>query len=465
MKNLLLMIFVMCVAFTKAQNPDIKRTNHWYFGNGAGLDFSNGTVVADTTGHLYTYEGCSSISDSLGNLQFYTDGDTVWNKNHHSMPNGYGLMGCGNWGSSTQHIIVPKPNSSTIFYVFTNDCWSNAGAQGSRYSIVDLNADSGNGDVISKNNLLYAPSTEGVAATKHSNGTDYWIVTHEYNNNRFHSYLLSSSGLDTTPVISQTGYLYNYYVTMFAFSPNGKMLAAAPMSTLCDQLFLFNDTTGIISNPINIVGYGTEYSPRFSPDNSKLYWINSGNLILQYCISNYDSVSINQSRVVFYVVDNSSFGAIQVGPDNKFYISSIYHTFISTIDFPNNYGSACGLHLFNISLNGFQSALGLPNFVGSFMNNDTMPNLCDSVTSINKYNDRMELNVFPNPTNGIITIEMNNEWAKAIKVFDILGNLIYEQKTNFKKQCSIDLADKANGIYIISVLTNNNNYIIKLIKN
>lgn len=170
--------------FSFSQTSEIKRTNHWYFGNGAGIDFSSGTAVADTTGNLHTYEGCSSMSDINGNLLFYTDGDTVWNKNHLPMPNGTGLMGCGNYGSSANAgLIVPKPNNTDIFYIFTTDCQENftnfQQNKGFRYTVIDMNLNGGLGDVISKNNLLFTPSVEGIAATKHCNGTDIWIVAHE----------------------------------------------------------------------------------------------------------------------------------------------------------------------------------------------------------------------------------------------------------------------------------------------
>lgn len=464
-KKLLPILLFLISLFSFGQNPDTKRSNHWFFGKGAGIDFSNGNAVADTAGRLYSREECSSISDSLGYLQFYTDGDTVWNKNHQPMPNGYGLKGCGSWdNSSTQTIIVPKPNNSTLFYVFTNDCGENSGAQGFRYSIVDLTADLGLGDIISKNNLLYAPSTEAVVATKHGNGHDFWIVTHEYNSNSFHSYLLTSSGLDTLPVLSQTGAIYSYYVTMLAFSPNNKMLAATPTLAIGDQIFLFNDTTGIISNPITIPAYSGEYSPRFSPDNSKLYLQQGNSIIMQYCVSTYDSLSINQSRFEMHYY-SGSFGSIQTGPDNKFYISSIYNDTISTIDYPNNYGTSCGLHFHNIALGGRLSYLGLPNFVETFFNNDTIPSFCDSViTQINEYDSKQEFNVFPNPSNGVYYISLNTQIIETIKVTDVMGKLIYEYKNISNRVYSFDITNQTRGIYIVYILTKTNVYTIKLIK-
>jgi metal-dependent HD superfamily phosphatase/phosphodiesterase len=61
-KLLYLFFLLMLTSTAYAQNPEAKRATHWYFGDGAGLDFSSGNPVAVTNGALHTLEGCSSIS-------------------------------------------------------------------------------------------------------------------------------------------------------------------------------------------------------------------------------------------------------------------------------------------------------------------------------------------------------------------------------------------------------------------
>jgi hypothetical protein len=57
-----------------------KEATIWYFGNKAGLDFNFSPPKAISNPNMNTSEGCSSISDRSGNILFYTDGKTVWNK-------------------------------------------------------------------------------------------------------------------------------------------------------------------------------------------------------------------------------------------------------------------------------------------------------------------------------------------------------------------------------------------------
>src|SRR5699024_8437741 len=108
--------------------------SNWYFGNKAGLNFEDcqdPSVLTD--GQLVQEEGCASISDSEGNLLFYTDGQVVYNANHEIMPNGTGLL--GDQSSSQSAIIIPKPGDETSYYIFTTD--KEAGSDGLNYSVVD----------------------------------------------------------------------------------------------------------------------------------------------------------------------------------------------------------------------------------------------------------------------------------------------------------------------------------------
>ena len=110
MNNIIfILIFLPAVVFSQNE------ANIWYFGENAGIDFNSGSPVALTDGQLFTDEGCATISDTSGNLLFYTDGSTVYDKNHAIMPNGTGLL--GNNSSTQSAIIVKKPGSNTIYFL------------------------------------------------------------------------------------------------------------------------------------------------------------------------------------------------------------------------------------------------------------------------------------------------------------------------------------------------------------
>jgi len=69
----------------------------WYFGAAAGLDFSGGNPVQVPGGAMEAFEGCAIVSDTEGNVLFYTNGGgrdpeqsgqasgKIWNRNDEVM--------------------------------------------------------------------------------------------------------------------------------------------------------------------------------------------------------------------------------------------------------------------------------------------------------------------------------------------------------------------------------------------
>ena len=373
MKNQILLFFLCISSLAYSQ----KEASYWYFGEGAGIHFNaDGTVTPLTDGKLINLEGCAALSDSNGNLFFYTDGMTVYNKNHQLMLNGTGLNGA--WSSSQSATIVPKPGSPNLFYVFTLD--DSAKINGVQYSEIDLTLDGGLGGITAnKNILVYAPSLEKISVIKHSNNTDLWIVTHGWNNNTFNAHLLTASGLSATPVTSSVGGVIggsqNNVLGYMKISPDGTKLAAGHCFNFL-ELFDFDVATGKVSNPIRLKSsvfdqfYGVEFSP-----NSKLLYLAISNKrqIYQY---NLTAPNIAASELLIGNGTNH-LGALQLGPNNKIYIANYDVTNLGVINNPDNVGVSCNLQTNAVDLAGKKSQSGLPCFVQSFFNSSfTVSNQC-----------------------------------------------------------------------------------------
>src|SRR5688572_31015566 len=58
-----------------------QRNNIWYFGRKAGLDFNQPSAAPLHNSAMNADEGSSTICDANGNLLFYTNGITVYNRN------------------------------------------------------------------------------------------------------------------------------------------------------------------------------------------------------------------------------------------------------------------------------------------------------------------------------------------------------------------------------------------------
>ncbi|WP_396151819.1 T9SS type B sorting domain-containing protein [Flavobacterium sp.] len=339
----------------------------WYFGYNAGIKFNtDGSVTALTDGQLATLEGCATLSDASGQLLFYTDGITVYNKNHQIMANGSGLMGDP---SSTQSAtIVKKPGSTNLFYVFTTD--REHEPNGFRYSIIDLNLNNGLGDVTAQKNILvYTPTIESIGITKHANGIDFWVVTHSWDNNNFNAHILSASGLSSTPIITPIGLPITGIGFQAAghikFSPSGKKLAITSTSDFV-QLFDFNNVTGVLSNPQTLLTEtGELYGVAFSPNEKVLYVTQSfGGKLYQF---NLEAGDIPNSKITIYTGTTSNrVGALQIGPDNKIYVAQFNLAKLGVIHNPNVVGTGCNFQFSAIDLAGKLSKSGLPSFNQSF---------------------------------------------------------------------------------------------------
>jgi hypothetical protein len=195
---LFLPIFCYLSSTLSAQNG--AERNHWIFGGNAGLDFSSGNAVPINTYPFYSTGGCAVISNSNGNLLFFTNGLSIYDANQNQMPNGDSLWGHDH--STQSSVIVPHPSNSQLYYVFTTPHkvgmynGSNfSGYTGLAYSLVDMNLNGGLGDVSVKNVPLLDSVTEKLTAVKHCNGIDYWVICHEWNTDAYYAYLVTALGV------------------------------------------------------------------------------------------------------------------------------------------------------------------------------------------------------------------------------------------------------------------------------
>ena len=80
-------------------------SNQWYFGEQAGIEFTGGAQAILDANNMLAAEGCATISDVNGKLLFYTNGFTVWNREHEVMLNGDTIG--GEQPAAQSSIILP----------------------------------------------------------------------------------------------------------------------------------------------------------------------------------------------------------------------------------------------------------------------------------------------------------------------------------------------------------------------
>jgi len=333
---------------------------YWYFGNQAAMVFESTGPVALTNSAMGQVEGVATMSDSNGNLLFYTNGITVYNRNHQVMENGSGLL--SNSSNTQAAFVVPFPGNPNLYYIITPNPYY--------YSIVDMTLDDGNGAIVpeSKNTLLTNDTSEKVAGLLASNQTDIWLITYGSSAQRFNVYKITPSGIAATPVVSEFTTAAGYYGYM-KISPDGTRIATANFNSNFD-LYDFDPATGIVSNqkvvPFpGLSGHGS-YGIEFSPNSNLVYVADhrGQNRVFQFDITLTTPELIATSGVALEA-NIQALGALQLGPDNKIYLAKENSPYLGVINDPNVIGTGCNYVSEGVNLAGKTSNLGLPGFVSS----------------------------------------------------------------------------------------------------
>ncbi len=345
-------IYLFLLAAFVSLNLSSQYANNWKLGNGFGLSFntSTPTIISSSIPSNHS-DNSSTISDASGNLLFYTTGYTVWDKNNNIMPNGSGLI--GDYTAGQCALIVPIPCNPNKYVIFQTTMFSNPGWL--TYSVVDMNLNSGLGDVVvgQKNISLGSGWTEKICAYYSAPANCYWVLSHKWNSDQFVAFKVDASSIATTSVVSSIGSVHSCGCVSCAhdamgqltISPDGSKVVNALTCQDIFEFFDFNITTGVVSNSISIPGNGgNAWGTAFSPDSKKVY-VNSifGSSVFQYDVSTFNSSAILSSLTNVYNTGSGGyeFGYMELGPNGKIYIPQPNTYFFSEINSPNSIGAAC----------------------------------------------------------------------------------------------------------------------------
>ncbi|MBS4000977.1 MAG: hypothetical protein KGZ71_10900 [Desulfobulbaceae bacterium] len=397
-----------------------KESYSWYFGSNAGLTFDtpDGEPVALENSQINTLEGVSSISDSTGKLMFYTDGVRVWNSLHIVMNPDTAMH--GHFSSTQSALIVKKPGVNSIYYIFTVDAGqyfdiidpNQPDSKGLCYTVIDAELNNGYGEIVEINKLIKKPAVEKLTATVHFNNQDLWIVSHEWNSNKFISVLLTDQGIEDV-ITSSVGLNYDgppiRSIGQLKFSPCGTKLAAAINEYDNIELFSFDNSTGKIFNPISILTFGrySNYGVEFSPNGNKLYVSDfTKRSIYQYDVSELIADKINLSGHRIYGDKNRGVpGALQIGPNGKIYVAMLNSIYLDVIENPNLTGDECNYRTDAVRLasekSSAKSLYGLPNMSQGYF--FMTSNLRDTVVCAGDY-------LIIDPVTNVLFSEMTFIW-------------------------------------------------------
>lgn len=438
-------------------HSQVRHDNNWVLARGSKgiiLNFNDDSlhVIQVPQLSMRTVEANVSMSDSLGNLIFYSNNCFIANSNHELIENGDelnpGLMQdqwCETSGDPFKQSLLslPLPKHSGIYYLFHTDLSFFNTPTGSDfaplhlyYSIVDANSNNGAGKVLEKNTILLEDtlSTGALQAVRHANGRDWWVICPEYKSNCYYKILLNPSGPQLVEKSCIGNILNKLDITgQTLFTQDGtKYIRSDADNGL--NIFDFDRCSGELSNPLHIslLPDTNQISGMAISGNSQFVYITFLDKIYQFDLLSSD---IAQSKTLVAQWDGAISGGnktdfyhAKLAPDGKIYICSYGPTFyLHTINQPNKKGIFCEILQHNILL-PYSHFASMPNSPNFRLQKESGP--CDTIFTITHdaiVKENNNITIFPNPSNNEINIFGNNITVElhAIQVIDLLGRILF----------------------------------------
>ena len=463
---LLYVILMLCFNYCDSQQL---YGAQWVIGpNTSRIDFNQGIITNDSIATpMNTIGTNAAISDSAGNLLFYTNGIYVADSNGDSILNGNGLSPCAMTTQYTDSglplpqaaIFIPQPGNDQYIYLFHFSGDTNSHPAILYYSLIDRNGNAGKGEIVQKNVVYYSNELfwrGGITTCRAGNGINWWIIMHGMNNHQFYKFYLTAQGIADT-LIEDIGPAYNgpNDKACACFSPDGSKYACGEQSGLIIVLN-FDRCNGEFSNLVminNVTPGSTDTgvsSLAFSPNGRFLYAANRTDL-KQYDLS---SSNVQDSFYEAYLADSTDTAQIAflaLGLNNKIYGSTWNggFRFLHVINNPDLLRAACNF------VWGGQPTLSLNSYNLPNMTNYMLGALVDScIYNVIPEVKNEEMQILPNPADKYVYVEMGMQGNYEFDLLNTLGQVIDKKETRHVD--IFDTQNLANGIYILKVTDKQN---------
>lgn len=379
---------------------NLRSQNHarnWYFGNNAGLVFEGRYPMPLMGGQTNSREGVASISDTLGNLLFYTDGQTVWNMNHEIIAQDL----AGDPLSTMSATILPSRINDDQYILFTTSVIVNGPdgpevPEGGHYYIFDFSEANPNGVIIedytslgtgpiqtrSVEKFLGIPYPESIIADT-LNRPGYWLITHEFDRYTFKVSQFEEMYFSDTliEIGQQHGNGADDFganrgaIGYIASSLQGDKIAVAIEGQQMIEVLRFDNEKGLLRRYKELPAGDPDnkkektrgsYGLAFSPSGRFLYGTSrDGGILYQWDFNTMYTVA-----EVYILRNNPDIpcGALQLAPNGKIYLAIEGEDYLGVINRPDRLGKRSAYEEFGARLidndtgEGGTSTLGLPQF-------------------------------------------------------------------------------------------------------
>jgi hypothetical protein len=464
----------------------------------------------------------ATANDEDGNFQFYTNGCAIYNNQHELMDNGSDInIGAFNYETecddykgisyiSDGNLVLPLPDHKEKYILFHLRAIRTSDTSGIydhfQATEIDMSANNNQGRVTQKNQIVVNDSLhDAVAAVRHGNGRDWWIVVPRGNNQEFWKILLTPKGpeeisLQTLPPpypeftvrykvptdeppyfrdVVPNEYGFESGAGQSIFSPDGTKYCRVIRASVI-EIYDFDRCSGAMilrriiplppytaypETPVNACGLAVSPNSRYLYFNNHeaLYQfdmceeqIESGDFIL---IEEWDKfLQDSQFATNFFQMRNAPNGEIFITSTNTVRSLHVIHE-------PDKYGKACRFEQRGVQLPRWTS--WIINYFPNFRLYDQANSPCDTL-GINDPNPPEpgitfnEFRIFPNPASREVMMYVPQCEGVKIQVWNIAGQLITDiPYIPGQEVYALDVSGWPSGTYVLAAYIDSEKPIMK----
>jgi len=329
--------------------------------------------------HTMNFKATSAaISDSIGDLLFYTNGMLIDDASHHIIPGG-DTIGYGSYWENYHvegkllgmnldqgSIIVPKPGGDPFAYFLIHtkaEIRDSVLPEMSDILLTEVRVVENKPIVVFKDHLIAQDtfSYGKLAICRHANGSDWWLVVGSKNDNHYYIILISEKGAEID-TIQEVGSPVQHGVGQAGFGLRGNLYYRYEAVTLGDSgssihLYNFDRCRGLLSNERWWYLANESITGAATSSNGRFLYTTDATKIWQWDLMEND---IQSSAIIVAEYDGfvepnwfgTYFGLMGLWPDGRIYVipPTGGSMFVHTITQPNQKGTACRVLQHNLKL-------------------------------------------------------------------------------------------------------------------
>lgn len=460
-----------------------------------GNSIANPAMVISNSGRMLGYFDSINLFDSIGRLAI--NGEDFNLKGFTTREIRVPVYGKTGYITAQYSAVLPLDNDSTFVLIsnvdegnygqaefllpelYDEEALHNIYSEAVYYSIIRLREDGRlEVEAETKETLMLSGFLRAeIAACRHANGKDWWVIISNITDDQAHKFLIDDSGFRNMGTFTlSNGNTYCYpNAGMVRFSPDGSKMVrthhrvAYSAIKLPDviEVWNFNRCTGEVEGesivgimPLPIEkGYGFSIDAEFSPSGRFLYFANGPYLIQfdleeEFPFENGDTIR-SWNGEIWRGLNHVFFSNFWRMPDGKLLVNYFNITpYLHIIHEPDRKGSACHFEY---------KAMTMPTNPSNRPYEFPIPGLpkspdyrmealdIDCTTPTREESEMFQRWIlYPNPFRSEFILELSNLEIGSIEIYDLLGRQLSRKAINTtSSRILIEAHSWSSGVHIV----------------